>query len=181
MSSTAPGDLELLRQFVNTVDPDEHTDALDTAEHLESWLVDHGLFTTSVPLDPEDYARVLGFRESVRHLARSNSRSGPDAETITSFNDLAGGTRLMMHLSPEGSAELVAEGSDLERALGRLLKAIYDAMLDGNWRRLKACSKDSCGWLYFDHSKNRSKKWCTMESCGNVVNARAYRSRRREG
>jgi len=180
MSSAAPGDLELLRQFVNTIDPDEHTDALDTPERLGSWLVDRGLLTTGTQLAPEEHTRVLGFRESVRDLAMGNSGSGPDPQVIALFNELAGPTRLVMHLSAEGSAELVAEGSGLDRALGRLLASIYVAMTDGSWPRLKACSNDSCRWLYFDHSKNHSKKWCTMESCGNVVNARAYRERRRE-
>lgn len=178
--STAPGDLELLRQFVNTVDPDDHTDALDTPEHLGSWLVDRGLLPTGTQLAPEDHRRVLGFRESVRNLVLGNSGSGPDAQVVASFNELAGPTRLVMRLSGDGSAQLVAEGSGLDRALGRLLASMYVAMTDGSWQRLKACSNDACRWLYFDHSKNHSKKWCTMESCGNMVNARAYRERLRE-
>ena len=180
MSSAAPGDLELLRQFVNTVDPDEHTDALDTPEHLGAWLSDRGLLATGTHVASEDHTRALRFRECVRDLALGNSGPAPDPQAILSFNELAEPTRLVLQLGGDGSAALVAEGSDLDHVLGRLLASVFVAMTDGSWQRLKACSNDTCRWLYFDHSKNRSKKWCTMESCGNVINARAYRERRRE-
>ncbi|MGH3665303.1 MAG: CGNR zinc finger domain-containing protein [Egibacteraceae bacterium] len=52
-------------------------------------------------------------------------------------------------------------------------------MRDGTWARLKSCANDSCRWLFYDRSKNRSGKWCTMNVCGDILNARAYRARRR--
>jgi predicted RNA-binding Zn ribbon-like protein len=43
----------------------------------------------------------------------------------------------------------------------------------------EGCANDTCQWLFFDQSKNRLKKWCEMQTCGNAVNARAYRQRHR--
>jgi predicted RNA-binding Zn ribbon-like protein len=51
----------------------------------------------------------------------------------------------------------------------------------GTWERLKACPRDCCLWAFYDTSKNRSKRWCSMESCGNVEKARAFRYRQRAG
>lgn len=181
MSSTAPHDLEMLRRFVNTVDPDDDTDSIETPGLLSAWLVDHGMLTGGARVDPADHARALRFRETVRDLALSNAGPELDTNLITSFNELIAPTRLVMRLEGDGSAVLLGHGSNLDRALGRLLGSMYAAMIDGTWQRLKACSNDACRWLYFDSSKNRSKKWCSMESCGNVINARAYRERRREG
>jgi putative transposase len=51
--------------------------------------------------------------------------------------------------------------------------------LEGTWERLKACPRHDCFWAFYDHSKNRSGRWCRMEDCGNIEKARAFRERRR--
>jgi predicted RNA-binding Zn ribbon-like protein len=54
-------------------------------------------------------------------------------------------------------------------------------MENGEWQRLKACRKDTCLWAFYDHSKNRSRHWCSMEVCGGQEKARAYRQRKKAG
>jgi predicted RNA-binding Zn ribbon-like protein len=49
----------------------------------------------------------------------------------------------------------------------------------GGWERLKACPREECEWAFYDRSKNSSGRWCSMESCGNIEKARAFRERRR--
>jgi predicted RNA-binding Zn ribbon-like protein len=44
---------------------------------------------------------------------------------------------------------------------------VSDAML-----RVKSCP--ACGWFFLDVSKNRSRRWCSMDTCGAVVKARRY-------
>lgn len=40
-----------------------------------------------------------------------------------------------------------------------------------------ACPADSCGWAFYDHARNRSRRWCSMAVCGNRTKARSYRRR----
>jgi predicted RNA-binding Zn ribbon-like protein len=54
---------------------------------------------------------------------------------------------------------------------------VHGAIADGTWQRLKACRDHSCEWAFYDHTKNRSGAWCTMEECGNRAKARSYRER----
>jgi predicted RNA-binding Zn ribbon-like protein len=65
----------------------------------------------------------------------------------------------------------------VDGAIARLMAIVATARGDGSWHRLKACPRDSCEWAFYDRSKNRSGRWCTMESCGNVEKARSYRER----
>jgi predicted RNA-binding Zn ribbon-like protein len=51
-------------------------------------------------------------------------------------------------------------------------------MLDGTWARLKACPGRDCGWVFYDHSRNQSARWCSMKVCGDREKARAYYQRR---
>jgi predicted RNA-binding Zn ribbon-like protein len=52
-------------------------------------------------------------------------------------------------------------------------------MENDTWARLKACRSDTCRWAFYDHSKNRSGHWCSMEVCGARHKAREYRARHR--
>jgi predicted RNA-binding Zn ribbon-like protein len=45
--------------------------------------------------------------------------------------------------------------------------------------RLKECAQDDCGWIFLDLSRNRSRRWCTMEDCGNRAKARRHYQRHR--
>ncbi|MDR9450910.1 MAG: CGNR zinc finger domain-containing protein [Acidimicrobiia bacterium] len=177
MSAKAPGDLELLRSFVNTTDPDTQTDELDTPLRMHDWLAARGLLGADSTVDEQAHRQTLELREALRALALANGATELDPTVIATLNELATGTSLSVLLNPDGHAELHPTGEGLKQTFGQLLAITYNAMVDGTFPRLKACANETCRWLYYDHSKNRSKKWCEMQTCGNVINARAYRQR----
>jgi len=42
-------------------------------------------------------------------------------------------------------------------------------------KRVGECEDDrGCGYLFIDESKNHSRRWCTMQSCGNRAKARRH-------
>jgi predicted RNA-binding Zn ribbon-like protein len=54
--------------------------------------------------------------------------------------------------------------------------AAHELLTGGQLGRIKRC--DACPWLYVDHSKNSSRRWCTMDDCGKAVKMRRYVERR---
>jgi predicted RNA-binding Zn ribbon-like protein len=42
---------------------------------------------------------------------------------------------------------------------------------------VRACRSESCSWLFVDRSKNHSRRWCAMRTCGNRAKSRAHRRR----
>jgi predicted RNA-binding Zn ribbon-like protein len=76
------------------------------------------------------------------------------------------------------TTELATAGVD--GALGRLLGVVLETMADGTWPRLKVCLNDGCQWAFYDQSRARSGKWCSMGVCGNRAKQRAWRSRQAE-
>jgi predicted RNA-binding Zn ribbon-like protein len=54
-------------------------------------------------------------------------------------------------------------------------------MADGTWDRLKACAADDCHWAFYDHTRNRSGRWCSMAVCGNRAKVERFRERARDG
>ena len=58
--------------------------------------------------------------------------------------------------------------------LNPVILAAADLLVTGNLERLKRCSDSSCGWLYYDTSKNNSRRWCCMKTCGNRAKANKF-------
>ena len=45
--------------------------------------------------------------------------------------------------------------------------------------KVKMCADErGCGWLFVDHSKNRSRRWCDMADCGNLAKQKRFSGRR---
>ncbi len=55
------------------------------------------------------------------------------------------------------------------------------AQRDGRWERLKVCRNPACPCAFYDRSRNNSRVWHDVHTCGNVANLRASRARRRAG
>ena len=179
MSKEVPGQLAEVREFVNTRDIDHGLEELAGPQELVAWLAAHRLLKPDVTARPGDLRRAVLFREALRELLLSNNDGRPvPRDAARTLDDVAARARLRLRVEEGGSARLAAEGDSVDAALGRLLVSVYRAMENDTWPRLKACRDDTCQWAFYDHSKNRSGHWCSMEVCGSRHKARQYRERR---
>jgi predicted RNA-binding Zn ribbon-like protein len=179
---TAPGPLFLVQDFVNSVhfEPGEPTrEFLTDAEALRGWLADHGLIEAGEQVTEGDLRRALDVREGLRALLLANNGLPLDESKVEQLDRASSRAGMRVHFCEEGP-KLVPDASGVDGAIARLMSAVAASVSEGTWARLKACPRDDCFWAFYDHSKNRSGKWCSMETCGNVEKAKAYRQRRRE-
>jgi predicted RNA-binding Zn ribbon-like protein len=181
-TNEAPSELELVRRFVNTRDIEEGIDELDSTEALLGWFAGIGLLNEhGATADEKDLERALAMREGIRSLLLANNGEKVDATRINELNHAIGRVCLTVRFDEDGSPTLKPESSGVSGALGRILAAVVRATDEGVWSRLKVCPNDACQWAFYDRSKNRSGKWCTMEVCGNRMKARTFRQRRVSG
>ena len=178
-SNPAPGDLELVRGFVNTLDIDDDVEELSSPAALRAWLVSHELLASGAKVDDEQLRHAVEMREAMRSLLLHNGglELDPEAPAVldAAAQRAALGVRFGEHADPR--LEPAAQGAD--GALGRLLAIVAAAMEAGTWPRLKACLADTCQWAYYDTSRNRSSVWCDMRVCGNRQKVRSFRERHR--
>ncbi len=174
----APGDLELVREFLNTHDVEEGLDEIASPDQLGAWLAGRGLAPGN-GLSAADVERAVSMRESLRALTLANNGDPLDPQAIPNLNSIASGASLRVRFDAQGDTALEPVGEGSEAALGRMLAIVFGAMEDGTWGRLKACREDTCQWAFYDRSKNRSATWCSMAVCGNRAKARTYRERHR--
>ena len=60
----------------------------------------------------------------------------------------------------------------LESVLWPIIRSFVELVTSDQRKRIKECP--NCGWLFADQSKNNSRRWCSMEICGNRVKVRRH-------
>jgi predicted RNA-binding Zn ribbon-like protein len=176
---TASGDIGLVQAFVNTVDLQDGPEELTDPDRLAAWLAGHGLMSSDTAVGAGDLKHALALREAMRGLIGANSGLQVYPVDLATLNQAAGQSGLRMRFGPGGRPRLEPEAPGAVGALGRLVAALYAAMQDEDWQRLKLCGSQTCRWAFFDRSRNHSSRWCTMASCGNRAKARRFRRKQR--
>lgn len=180
MAEKAPGRLRLVQDFINTVEFDEDREELSDPAALAGWLTERGLLQAADSrLAQADLARAIELREALRKLLLANNGEPLDGSALSRVERLAADSRLRVRLPDPLTYTLEPDSRGLEGALGRLVAIVLEAMAAGSWERLKACSAEDCMWAFYDSSKNHSRHWCSMRSCGNRAKARQFRRRQR--
>lgn len=173
----APVDLGILQDVVNSSDIVAQADEWEDLDGLRRWLELRGIGSASV--NGAGHRRAVRFREALRALLAANNgaRGDEDARRIVAEESAA--LSLTADLSDQQRPALVAHGEGVEALLGRVVAALYTAQADGRWPRMKACANSECRYAFWDATKNRSGRWCTMRLCGSQSASRAYRKRQR--
>jgi predicted RNA-binding Zn ribbon-like protein len=180
----APGDLAVVQAFVNTLGSDNgfrQIELLNEPGDLERWLRARGLLERGARLGPADLRRAIELRQALRALLLANNGADVDPRAVATLNRAADRARASFRFAGDGSARLVPAAEGLDGAIAQLLGFAAAAMADGTWLRLKACPNPTCEWAFYDHTRNRSSRWCAMSECGNRAKARAFRERRVAG
>ncbi len=178
----APAGFGFVHDFLNTLPhgrPAEE-DLLANAESAERWL-SAALSSWSAlskrrvsapKLASADAKELRGLRGTLHQLL-SHPEPSRSAASVLELPVAA-------QLRADGSAQLLPMGSGWKFVGSLLLLEITQAQNEATFRRLKACRNEPCGCVFFDRSKNNSAVWHSSTACGNTVNLRASRARRRE-
>jgi predicted RNA-binding Zn ribbon-like protein len=134
--------------------------------------------------------RLIGIRESAyTALHAASSTSGWDTrETQRALEHLhaewrAAVSRSTVNVATDGPAAVRIDlGSDpAELIPDRAAQQVLDLLTGDELSRVRECPIEAggCGWLFLDHSRNGSRRWCRMADCGNKVKASRLTARRR--
>lgn len=168
---------ELVQDFVNSRELRPAVEGLEVPEHLSTWLSERNLLDPGVPVTNAELAEAVRVREALRDVLSAKAGLEVDLDAAKAEIDAAG-RRAGLELRFDPTCPRVEPTvGGVRGAIGRILVEVYDEMVDGIWERMKACKADDCRWAFLDTSKNKSRAWCSMESCGNRAKVNAYRER----
>lgn len=67
------------------------------------------------------------------------------------------------------------------RALLPIVRSFAECLVDSDCTRLRQCGNPDCRWIFYDTTRNHSRKWCGSATCGNLMKVRRYRARHGAG
>ena len=177
-TSRAPGDLELVRSFLALHEhhPDDPTSFPPSHGTLARWFRDASLLSPRARARQDDLGWADSVREDLRSLVGAQTGSPGHRAAIARLDAAAGAASVTLRFGP---TDLHPTAAGVHGAVGRLLAIAFLARLDGSWDRLRHCSNPTCLSVFYDGSKNRSGRWCSMRACGNQAKVRAFRERQR--
>jgi predicted RNA-binding Zn ribbon-like protein len=125
------------------------------------------------------HARALELRDDLYELFRAVAGGRrPSLESVEALRRAETEALSRARLAPGGGG-FVWEWPDERDLAGMLWPVVHAAtelLTSGPLDRVKACA--GCWWLFVDESRNRSRRWCTMEECGTHEKVRRYLERR---
>src|SRR5579884_2499333 len=190
---------ETCLDFVNTVgwrrSPTRWAERLGSYADLLDWAEGAGLLSSDrrrrlerlAEAEAEAATTVLvearGLREAVARAAEAAAAGRlPAVADLEVINQVLRRGQAHLLLATTG-AEVVwswrPATPSLDEPLWPVARSAAELLTSDRRRRIGVCEDDECGWLYLDASRNRRRRWCSMDGCGSRNKARRYDRRRR--
>ena len=124
--------------------------------------------------------KAIGLRESINRIFFAFSQSlKPDASDIENLNNYLPESLFHLRIFAKNDEYRWGwendSGPSLDQITWRIVWSAANLLLSDKLKRIGNCK--ACDWLFIDTSRNHSRRWCTMEDCGNREKVRRYRKR----
>ncbi|MEU5382050.1 CGNR zinc finger domain-containing protein [Streptomyces sp. NPDC001588] len=158
----------LLLTALRAGDGDPDSDRLANLAAAQQWAA--RLDMEGLELTARDLTPLRRFRESLRDARLAGQSEQLSVAAVESSVNLS--------WTPDG-VQVMPRGLGWRRIAAAVSVELLKAEAAGVLSRLKTCAHQPCGYPFIDASRNRSRAWHDTAKCGNIVNLRASRARRK--
>ena len=184
--------LDLANTRDTSPDGEPGFDRLLDYEHLLAWAVRIGVLSTEAAdagaglaaLRPAEAAaalrRVRALRSDIYEVFEAVALDqNPPKASLDALRDIHGQAFARGSLVRRGDAFVWdwSSNEELDSLLWPVVASAVELLTSENLRRIKRCGR--CSWLFLDATKNRSRRWCSMEGCGTNEKSERFVARRR--
>ncbi len=152
-------------------------DRLDAAE-WRRWFADR----CRIAVEPTLGAGTRRDLENVRTWIRSllESRRPPDTATVDRLNRCLVPACQSWELGFTGRQAHLAlrwNDSNWSTLIGAVVASYAQLFVNGGLNRVRVCANPHCSFMFYDDSRNGSRRWCDAAVCGNLLKVRQHRAR----
>jgi predicted RNA-binding Zn ribbon-like protein len=145
------------------------------ANRIFRWAEKHSKQATKV------LQNAINLRESVYQIfsaiASHQEPNAPDMQILSQAMSSFSSKTELAWTSNKATWQWVDEEDNLEKIVWQVMQSCVDLLISDQLNRVRECEAGSCGWLFIDHSKNGSRRWCDMKVCGNREKAKRFYER----
>jgi predicted RNA-binding Zn ribbon-like protein len=176
-----PTHQEHLRSAENVVDWARHAKLLGPADG--EWL--RAALGADAALARRLLRRALDLREALYAIGVAIAAGAPaPAPQVERLAREHAACLACARLAPDGGRYVwswAPREAPIEALLGPIALSALATLSQADLTRIKQCEGEKCGWLFFDTTKNKSRRWCEMEVCGNRAKQKRHGARLRRG
>ena len=188
----------LCLDFVNTVDcygSKDQGEYFNSCQDLIDWSRHVGTITTAEaktmsrlagahPTAAKSvHSRAIELRKTLyRILTLTLQGRSHDRKDLAIFNNYLSTAMVRSRIvkTEKGfSWDMAGNKAELDWILNPIVRSAADLLISEELGRIKKCADPTCGWLFLDISRNRSRRWCDMRDCGNRAKASRYYKKRK--
>jgi predicted RNA-binding Zn ribbon-like protein len=129
------------------------------------------------------WGRAIKFREALFRVLNAKAEGGKVArEDLSDIEAEHARAVSFARLSWTGEVyrwSLDPSAAALDAAMQPLVESAVNLLTSAKLERLRRCGNSTCYWLFVDETRNHSRRWCEMASCGNVLKVRRHREKAR--
>lgn len=181
--------LDLVNTLKHRAQPGGADELLRSGDDARRWFVHAGVVSDqeAARLDADaalhSARRLRGALDLVlRPVARGQADEAGQARGLATLNAVLDQGRERVQVAREGGK--FARGTQHE-ILGpldpsvRVARSAAELLHRLEAHRLKECENPACDLLFYDESRNNSRRWCSMQGCGNVHKQAKFRQNAR--
>jgi len=183
----------LCLDFINTLDwrgTERPVEFLNTYQDLVVWSRYVGICTSGearelakTAKDREAQARqvrqrAIGLRETIyRIFSASSQNKNPSKQDLTGFNQQLSAsmqTSQIIRIKDGYSWDTTGDKTRLDWIFNPIVRSAAKLLVSAELQNIKSCADPACGWLFLDTSRNKRRRWCDMQDCGNRAKASRF-------
>ncbi len=157
-------------------------DCLEKPEWLAAWCNEHGLV---YPGDPssDELAVLKDFRGKLLRMVQTIvSGMELSADDLEELNRVLADRPIVHRLRSADDGwrlETAPAASDWRSIRTAIALSFARTLTEGEAARIRICANPDCRWVYYDRTRNRSKRYCDDRTCGNLMKVRRFRARQK--
>ena len=134
MPDAAPGPLQLVRSFANTLSADPETDLLGSRADAAGWLHAAGLLPAEAGLTNSEHAALLRLRDAIRDVLAARAEGREDEAAAARLTRALAEGRIVVIVDPPGTVRLAsAARASYPNLVAAFAIAISAAAASGMW------------------------------------------------
>lgn len=163
--------------YTGSVGGERLSERLHAPDDLTEWLRER--FPVAIAdARSRDLFDAVALRDAIGRLALAAALGEPGRTVDIDVVNLYAATPDVPPMLAGGSRQAGRSVQTVGQALSTIARDAVDLFDRGNAERIRECDGDECGIVYLDTSRAATRRWCSMQRCGNRAKVRAHRARK---
>jgi predicted RNA-binding Zn ribbon-like protein len=116
----------------------------------------------------------VALRKAFTAMLRKQRMAGEWIEPVNEILRITEGHDELVGQDSAWKIEFIAREGGLDWLLAAVARSGAEIIAEGTHARLRLCANPHCGLFFYDDSRTRRRRWCSMALCGNRSKVAAF-------